>query len=241
MTVIAVISVKHSPGATTAAVALATAFGPETVVVEADPAGGDIAARARLPVEPGLVTMAAAGRHAGSTVHMAAHCQSLSSGTSVVVAPAEPAQTTRAIQGLGERLIPGLRGAAAVSVVDGGRWDESSIATAALRGADLVLLAVEPSVAGVAHAAERIDSITRRLGARLAVLLSGDRPYTPEEVEEALFVPVVGALPIDPRGVAALYLGAPGAARRSPLARAARSALDRAGELVFPDNEAEVR
>lgn len=233
MTTITVVSAKHSPGATTTAVSLAIAAGPDAVVVEVDPAGGDIAARSRLPVEPGLLTMAASGRHGSSSIDVPAHCQRLASGANAVVAPTTPEHATAAISMVGDRLVPALRALMQrVAVLDGGRWDESSIATASLRGSDLVLLAVEPSVAGVEHAANRVDALRRNLGARVAIVLCGDRPYEPAEVEDALFVPVVGALPIDSRGATAAYQGPTRTAERSLLVRAANTVLDRVTALV---------
>ena len=64
MSVVAIVGAKHSPGATTLAVALASAapVDQRALVVEADPAGGDIAARAGMSLDPGLLTLAAAGR-----------------------------------------------------------------------------------------------------------------------------------------------------------------------------------
>lgn len=70
MTVVALCSAKHSPGSTTLALALACAATevdePLPLVVEADPAGGDLAAHLGLPVSPGLVGLAAAFRHEGA-------------------------------------------------------------------------------------------------------------------------------------------------------------------------------
>src|SRR3546814_4103864 len=92
MTVVGVLSVKHAPGATTAAAAIATASATDAVVVECDPAGGDIAARGHLAVEPGLVSLAAAGRHPTSHLDLLGHSQHLPTGVPVVVAPTAPDQ-----------------------------------------------------------------------------------------------------------------------------------------------------
>lgn len=244
MTTLALLSVKHAPGATTAAVALAAAADEGALVFEVDPAGGDIAARARLSVDPGLLTLAAAGRHSEAALDLAPHLQRLPGGGTVVVAPPYAAQTTAALGRLGARLLPALRAAlpsGAVGILDGGRWDESSVVTPVLRGVDVVLLVAEPSVAGIQHAAARIDVLRRDLSARVAVVLSGERPYGPDEVAEALFVPVLGPLPTDARGVSATYLGGPGLVRRSRLVRSARDVLTAALELAAIDREAATR
>ena len=65
---VAVASVKGAPGVTTTALALAAAWpaavdgGVRPVVVEADAAGGDVAARLGLPHAPGLLDVAVAAR-----------------------------------------------------------------------------------------------------------------------------------------------------------------------------------
>ena len=64
MTLIAVCSLKGSPGVTTFSVALAARW-PVTdrcVLVECDPSGGDMATRFALASSPGLVSLAAATR-----------------------------------------------------------------------------------------------------------------------------------------------------------------------------------
>ena len=61
---IAVGSVKGSPGATTFGLALAAQWpdsGPR-ILAELDPSGGDLAARFALSLSPGLVSLAAAVR-----------------------------------------------------------------------------------------------------------------------------------------------------------------------------------
>jgi MinD-like ATPase involved in chromosome partitioning or flagellar assembly len=87
---IAVASVKASPGVTTAALALAAAWpAPRRLVIEADPSGGDLGAWLGLAPAPGLASLAAAIRHDHSPGAAWRHAQALgASGVSVVVAPA---------------------------------------------------------------------------------------------------------------------------------------------------------
>src|SRR5581483_1729364 len=119
MTAIGLVSPKHAPGTTTAAVALALAAGDGALVVEADAAGGDIAARAGLPLEPGLLTMAAAGRHGGSAASLRPQC--LPSGVDAVVAPTSPDQAAAALGAIADRLVSATRHRDVVCV-DCGRW-----------------------------------------------------------------------------------------------------------------------
>lgn len=233
MTVVALTSVKHSPGVTTAALALASAWSADedVVVIEADPAGGDVAARVGLGLEPGLVTLAASGRHAGSPLALLDHTQPLPAGGRVVTAPPSPGQATAAAASLASRLVPALRAAGHHGLIDCGRWSGTSAAAFALSEADVVLLMLEPTVGGVEHARVRLDQIAET-SQTCALLLAGERPYPPGEVAAALGLPGTGALPADARGVGAVQRGPAGFARRTHLVRAARSVLDRVAELA---------
>jgi hypothetical protein len=230
MTVVALASVKHAPGVTTTAAAMAAASGVPTLVVEADPSGGDIAARARLPLEPGLVTLAASGRHPGAHLDLDRHAQLLPAGGLVVVAPPAPELASAAVATVASRLPAALAHAAPTGIVDCGRLSAGSPVLAAAAGADLVLLLVEPTVAAVEHLRTRLPFVHEAVSGKAAVLLVGDRPYPGHEVEAALGVPVVGAIAVDPRGVAAVHAG--GGARRSLLVRSVRTVLDAVEEVI---------
>jgi hypothetical protein len=218
---VALASFKHSPGVTTAALALGVAAGEDAVVIEADPSGGDIAARAGLTVEPGIITLAAAARHAGTRLDLDAHVQHVPAGAAVLVSPSAPDLARAALGTIGPRLTAAVDGR--LGFFDLGRIDDLASATERAPGADLVLLLAEPTVAGVEHLRARLADAPEPRAPRIAALLIGDRPYRPAEVEATLGMPVVGALAVDPRGVAALY--GDRAARRTLVARSARSLL----------------
>ncbi|MGH9153139.1 MAG: hypothetical protein ACRD03_12235 [Acidimicrobiales bacterium] len=210
--------------------ALALAAGDGALVVEADPYGGDIAARARVPLEPGLLTMAAAGRHPTSPLPI--HAQPLPSGAQAIVAPTDPHQASTALAAIASRLVPALR-SNGTAFVDCGRWSPVTAVTELLASCDMVVMVAEPTVAGIEHVLARRDAL-RSVARRLAVLLVGDRPYGPGETEAALDLPLVGPFPVDPRGALDVYAGPPRPARKSGLCRAARSSLDRLKELTAP-------
>lgn len=225
---IAVTSAKHAPGVTSAAVALAIAAGPipASLVVEADPAGGDLAARCDLSIEPGLGSLAASGRH-GAPVDVAEHVQPLPAGPFALLAPPSPSLTLSALSALGGRLPDALGGWGGTVVVDCGRWDPSGPAVPLAAVADAVLVVLRPTVEGVEHVRARLDDLRSVGAARITALLIGDRPYPPSEVTAALGIPVAGVLPFDARGARALERRMMGAeTRRSTIVRAARSALD---------------
>lgn len=225
MTVVALVSVKHSPGATTAAVALATARGGDALVIEADPAGGDIAARAHLSLEPGLASLAAASRHAAFRVDVLAHVQELPTGVQVLVAPTSPEQASTALAAVASRLPDAVRSTDCLGLIDCGRWTPSSAVNAVLAGCDAVVVATEPTVSGIEHVRTRLNAL-RILGPPVVVLLIGDRPYRAADIEATLGLKVVGALAVDPRGALLAHRGPAPAARRSLLVRTAASALD---------------
>src|SRR4051794_10660416 len=103
MALLAVCYVKGRPGATTTALGLAAACAPEAgaVLVECDPAGGDLMRRHRLPPAPGLVGLASAARGESTGFHtLARAARDLRIGdraVPVVVAPSGGAQTRVAL------------------------------------------------------------------------------------------------------------------------------------------------
>ena len=225
---LAITSAKHAPGVTAAAIALAVAAGPvpASLVVEADPAGGDLAARCERSIEPGLGSLAASGRH-GTPVDLADHAQPLPAGAFGLLAPPSPSLTRSALGALEGRLAEGLRAWPGTVVVDCGRWDPSGPTVPLAGMADALIVVLRPTLEGVEHVRARLDEFHSAGPGTIAALLVGDRPYPPAEVATALGIPVIGTLPFDVRGVKALERQMIGAdTRRSTVVRAARSALD---------------
>lgn len=239
MTVIAVTSVKHSPGATTLALALvaARASGPgqgdrRAVLVEADPAGGDLAGRIGLPFEPGLVSLAASARHAGTSLDLGPHLQPLPCGGGVVLGPTSPELAEGAVRSVADRLPAALR-SFGLGVVDCGRWANGSPAGATLAGSDWALVVVRPDVVGIDHLLSRLDVLRRVAGGGLAVAVVGDRPYGAGDVAEVTRCSTV-AIPLDRIGVDGLHGGRRVAVSRSLLVRSARSVLDSIAAATTP-------
>src|SRR5262245_37408551 len=106
MPLVSVLYVKSRPGATTTALGLAGVL-PDSVrpvVVECDPAGGDLAARHGLTMSPGLVELATATRTSAAAVdggevlsRYAQHIRLWDRMVEVVVAPSGGAQTRVAL------------------------------------------------------------------------------------------------------------------------------------------------
>ena len=243
MSLLALGTVKGSPGVTTAAVALGACWPADrVVVVEADPAGGDLAARFGLAPEPGLVSLATATRRAPVADALWSHTQNLPGDLSIVIGPASAKQSRAALAMLVPAVGAGWSALGADVLVDCGRLDPSSPALDLLARADLSVVVIRPQLTDLHHAAARLADLRSR-SRDLKLLLAGPGPYGADEVADAVGAEVVGALPWDPVG-AALLAGAPGSRRgltRTSLVRAARQLAEllaaqlRAPQLVTDD------
>lgn len=228
MTVIGLVGGKHSAGVTTLALALAASARVEArpLVVEADPAGGDIAPRAGLGLDPGLLTLAAAGRHGLSESLIESHAQPFGNGVRVLVGPSAPEQAAGALAGCGQWLGVGLARQPWLTIIDAGRWEPRSPAAELLGVSTLALLVLRPTVEGVEHARSRLASLSRVVD-RVGIAVVGERPYPPADVGAVLGVDDVFAIEDDPRAAAAIGAGtAPDRwLRRSALLRSAAAIL----------------
>ncbi len=225
MTLVAVCSFKGSPGTTTTALSLAARWpgGGRAVLVECDPAGGDLLARFRLETSPGLVSLAAAVRRSADPQVLWQHVQELPGGLPVVVGPPSAEQATAALGEIAAN-VGALRLTAderdAVVVADCGRIDAGSPAAAVVRQADVTVLVARATDDALAHVATRLPTLAR-WSTRSCFVLVG-KGYPTAEVAAALGVPVTARLPHDPKGAAALGgHGKRRAVRRSALGRAA--------------------
>jgi hypothetical protein len=218
---VTVASVKGC-GATSLALALAARWPvPGAVVVEADPAGGDLAFRFGCHREPGLSELAADTR-TGQGRELAAYAQRLPLGVDVVFAPAdqqvtggdlqprwdEPGQSVQVVRLVAANGVPSLRAAAAgrLVVVDVGRlgWDSPALPLAA--AADVLLLVTRAGVDGIDAVQVRRDRILSLPGMRASVrlALAGRLPCPIEEIARVVGLPVAAVLPEDRRGAAVL-------------------------------------
>jgi hypothetical protein len=200
-------SVKDAPGVTTLAVGLVTGWPrPDGVVLlEADPDGGDLAARFGHHPDPGLVSFAAAARSGTDPGLLRRHAQRLRLDLDVVLAP--PGDSViAAVQTLaygGPQVLRHAAGDATV-VADVGRLAQGGpgLALAAM-AADVVLVA-HPTLDQLIQVQARLGWLRETLGGRLWLALSGPGPYKAAEIGRDLGVPVAGELPDDGRGAGVL-------------------------------------
>jgi len=236
MPLIALASLKASPGVTTTCLALAAAWpAPRRLLIEADPAGGDLGPWLGLPPAPGLAGLAAAGRHDRGRGLAWRHARELAGGLHLVIAPAgaeQAAACLAALTGDAATVIAALAAGPDPVIADCGRLDPASPALAIATRASLTLLMVRPQVSDLSRVALRAGALTSA-GARLALLLAPEASsgpagatYPAAEIASTLEIPVLAAIPADPRGTAALIAlvsddGDPRKIRKLPLARAA--------------------
>jgi hypothetical protein len=239
---LALASNRGSPGCTTTALALAAAWPSERgapLLVEADPDGGVLAARAGLGIKPGLIELCGRARVALTDDDVWSFAQELPGGQPVLVGHPAAEQCHAALRAAGARLAEYLATMPdRDAIVDVGRLRPGSPASAIVGRADVVLVVVHPTVEEIGAVAYRAG-VLRDAGA--ALVLIGDRPYSVGEVAAAVEVPVVGVIAYDVRGAAALAngLGTRAVARtsllRSSAALAAR--LTAPAEVVVPEVE----
>ncbi|MEV6602776.1 chromosome partitioning protein [Kutzneria sp. NPDC051319] len=208
---VAVLSVKGSPGVTTLSVALAARWPApyRPLLVEADPSGGDLATRFSLGAGPGLVSLAAAARRSADPALVWQHAQGLPGGLPVVAAPPDADRARGALSALTQNPAfgPGVLRAAAnlpnsVMIVDCGRMDAGSPAMPIVRAADAMILLTGAHADDLAHLARRLPAIGR-WSAHPVMLLVGDG-YSPADVASELDVLPLGRVPDDPHGAAVL-------------------------------------
>jgi hypothetical protein len=224
MAYVAFASAKASPGVTTTIAALAATWprDRDLLVAELDPAGGDLGVRFDLATEPGLVTLAAAGRRQLDRPTLAGHTQPLpfagrgtdgdaeGPGRRVLVGPVAADQAGAALAALRGGL-PGVLSSLGTDVlVDCGRLDPGSAVHDVVTEADLLVVVARPVVAEVHHLAARLSSLRPKA---LSLLLIGDRPYSVAEVADAVGAKPLGVLPVDDRAAAALTVGRSDGAR----------------------------
>jgi hypothetical protein len=163
---------KGSPGATTTAVALAAAWPGSAVVVEADPGGGDLALRLRLPSgealppTPTVLTLAAAARqHVGDPQLVVRHASGMSDHMGVIPGPMM-AEQSAGIAGSWDPLAAALSRSAIDVIVDVGRLDTGSPAMPVAAAADVVVIVGRPTEVGGLRLRERVKALGPALSAR---------------------------------------------------------------------------
>ncbi len=245
MTVVAITGGKAGPGATTAALALGLSWPGLVLLVDADPAGGDMVPGmlpGRVGTERGLLSwLVATRRHTvlEAAQALAEHVVCLPEAPGVWLMPGvqHAGQAQPLASGGWERLARVLEREATAGqrdvIVDTGRLSLGAC-WPVLVVADQVLLAVRPTARSIQGARAAVDQLREHLGdlALVRLLICGAGEYSAKDVSEELVVPLTGALPADRAAAAVLTEGAAAGMRPLKRSRLLRSAANLAAELV---------
>ncbi len=227
MALVLLASAKGSPGVSTLAVLLARAWPGPALVVEADPAGGDLGARLGLAGEPNLLSLAIGARSGLEPGRVWDHAQALTggrrsggTGAGVVVGPVGSAGG-RSLRPAWAALVTLLAAVPDTVIVDAGRASAGEPPfeeVAAL--ATVSVLVCRADLASTSHA--RALARSWPAGPRPVLVMVGSAPYHPSEVATAVGLELLGALPCDRQAAEAALAG-----QWSPGARALRRGAER--------------
>jgi Flp pilus assembly CpaE family ATPase len=242
MTVIAVCSAKGAPGATTTALALALAWplnGGSVLVVDADPAGADLASgylQGATGPGAGAGAVATARGDLLDAVHGSAVALDATGSRLLLTGPAPFPPTKPGATPAWSRLreVDSEGEESWTVVVDVGRLPAGADVSL-LAAADLVVLVTGSSLRAVAAArpaakAMRTAEPAGSASPRGWLLVVGERrPYPADEVASSLGLPLLGSMAWDPRAAAVLSDGAPAGRwfARAALMRSATAVIAR--------------
>ncbi len=235
---VSLVSAKGAPGVTSTALALtaAAASRGSALMVEADPGGGDLECWCGPLGEPGLLDVATQIRGTDNAELLWIHAATIGPHLSAVAGPTTATPMSMALAAADSTLGKTLAGLDATVVVDAGRWMGNGDVDALLGASDAVVAVCRPTLDSIEHTRGLVASLGRTTLFPSVLVVGGTTPYGPAEIEAALGVPVVGALPWDPRGLNALLdLRRQRAWAGSSLARAA----DRAVRVLIGDRDGE--
>jgi hypothetical protein len=245
---------KGSPGATTAALTLASAWPSPVIVVEADPFGGDLAIRLRtgdgaaLPEAPTVLTVAAAARTSRSPGLAARYAHRFTAGVSLIPGHLAAEQSAGVVDW--EQVGAALVASDAAVFIDLGRLHAGSRLMPIAAMSDPVVVVARPDVGSVIRLRERLTRLAPELASRrggpprlFPLLVSAGRHGAGQvdDVRRILaespahpFVAGAGFLAFDPRAVSRLEAGEDPAGRlaRTPLLRTAREVAAQLAHLL---------
>jgi len=214
-------SVKGSPGVTSTSLALAAAWPRPVVLLEADPAGGDLTFRCRaahggvLYERRSILSLAAESRAGSpSPTLVQDHAQRLSCGVDVVPGFTTASQSHGLIN-LWSDLGAACQASSVDVIVDLGRLDGRSPLLPLARSLDLLLMVTAATLASAAHLTEALADVAsataqRGGGPRVVPVLVGPDDSAERDCADldqllrgSVVVPTTRALPV-PYDVAAL-------------------------------------
>lgn len=242
--IVAVASDKGSPGASTLSLLMGACWPGDRVVVELDPCGADLPYRVAgaggqpLAASPTITTLAVDSRPGAAGQPLLRYAQVAGCGVPLVVGETSAARFTRIASHL-PAVVGVLAAAPETVIVDLGRLYPTSPVLPCARSAAVTVLLSQADVSSLGHLRERVEDLAADLGGShrlrtpLAVVVRADRrdAHAAEARVSKLLASVgsptvvLGVVPDDAPGVAALHTGAVSR-------RVSRSSLITAGREV---------
>jgi len=208
VTLIALASVKGSPGVTTAATALAASWpeGRQVLLVEADPFGGDLAPRYAMAPTGGLSSLFAAARRTLVPEDVWDHVDHLPGGLPVLFGLGGMHQAVA-----NEKAWPIVAGALSALnadvVIDVGRLlpNLAGGVRDVLTRADALVVLCQSTLEAIVHLREALPGLAGELrGRSLLVVPAGAAQFSAADIGRTLQVEVLAPMPEDPGAAAAL-------------------------------------
>jgi Flp pilus assembly CpaE family ATPase len=218
MSTVAICSGKGSPGATFVATNLAAAMTRlkrDVLLLDLDPAGGDVSCYLRLDFRKGLYPLLRTDGIPTEPERLLAEAEERSHFLAI---SGLPTACDAGSQDMLPTVVRTARSSGRTVVADIGRVSEANAPLAS--EADLVALVVRPDLVSVVGAERAIRCLNGRVVSpqRLVVIVSGlerRRPGDVAEIADALRVPVIGSVPLDRRGAQkALFRQVPASTRK---------------------------
>jgi MinD-like ATPase involved in chromosome partitioning or flagellar assembly len=193
MVVVAVASLRGSPGATSLALDLARLAGSTSLLIEADPDGGCLAARLGLAARPGVTELAGAARTGIDPADLARFAQTSLHGVTVIVSHPAAEQVQAALRAAGAHVAAALRAVDGAVVVDVGRLRPGSPSLVLAEMAHAAVIVSPNSVDAIAAVVHRREILSRLPDVHL--VLDSATPYRPSEIAANIGWPVWGVIP----------------------------------------------
>jgi MinD-like ATPase involved in chromosome partitioning or flagellar assembly len=208
VSIVALASIKGSPGVTTAVTAIAASWpaGRKVLLVEADPFGGDLAPRYGVSVTGGLASLFAAARRTLDPEAIWGHVHRLPGGLPVLFGLTGVHQAV-ANEKAWPTIAKALAGLDADVVVDAGRLlpQFAGGVRDILDQADALVLLCDPTLEAIVHLRDALPGLVAEMrGRQLLVLLTSSVGYSAADIGKTLQVSVGPTMPSDPAAAAAL-------------------------------------
>ncbi len=193
---ISVIGTKGSPGVTSGTLITASILQEvysECIVLEADPAGGDLALRFQMSLRPGLITLTAERKEITKEL-IRAHLQIVNSNIKAMFGTQSFEQFIL-VEAIVKQIVNCFLSKENLMVIDLGRWVPClEMTQLILEESDLVLLVVDCTPKGIVSARSILGSITSVATPNVALFITGNQMFDVAEVQKYLNCNVIGVV-----------------------------------------------